>query len=412
VTTFRGCRAWWNSDDGWDLISQEYPVVIENSWAFGNGYINSGASRPADGNGNGFKAGSSKTGIRHIVRSNVAWGNAAAGFYANHSSGGNDWYNNTAYNNGTQYNLLASTWDADGNRTDGVTLSGARAHKMRNNVGFPNKNSYVSGYGVDTAFNTWDLSITPAAADFASVSDMGFMGPRQADGSLPNLDFMKLKAGSKLIDKGTNVGLPYVGAAPDLGAYEFGAVATGGTSGAGGAPSTGGAMATTGGAAGASTSGGTSGVGGARPSGGTLNGTGGAISTTGGSATGGRVSGSGGAPMSSGGMLGSGGTSNSGGTSVASGGSATTGGLPSTTTGGSGSGGVTAQGGAISAGGSANTGAFAGTTTGNPPADVPDSGSCSCSVPGGRESRSGGAATLVLLGLAWTRLRRRATRQA
>ncbi|MGC4070861.1 MAG: right-handed parallel beta-helix repeat-containing protein [Polyangiaceae bacterium] len=235
VTTFRGCRAWWNSDDGWDFISQEVPVVIENSWAMSNGYINSGTGRPADGNGNGFKAGSSKTGIRHIIRNNVAWGNRAAGYYANHSSGGNDWFNNTAYNNGTQFNLLASTWDSAGNRTDGVTLSGSRAHKMRNNIGFPNKNSYVDGYGVDTSFNTWDLKLTPAATDFAGVDASGSMGPRQADGSLPNLSFMKLSAGSKMIDKGTDVGLPFVGSSPDLGAYEYGATAnTGGTTGAGG----------------------------------------------------------------------------------------------------------------------------------------------------------------------------------
>ena len=52
--------------------------------------------------------GSSQTGIRHIVQNNVAWKNKAAGFYANHSSGGNTWYNNTSYMNGTQYNMLAS----------------------------------------------------------------------------------------------------------------------------------------------------------------------------------------------------------------------------------------------------------------------------------------------------------------
>jgi hypothetical protein len=34
---------------------------------------------------------------------------------------------------------------------------------------------------------------------------------------------MHLAAGSKLIDKGTNVGLPFTGAAPDLGAFEYGA---------------------------------------------------------------------------------------------------------------------------------------------------------------------------------------------
>ena len=30
-TIIRGCRAWWNSDDGYDLINQEVPVTVENS---------------------------------------------------------------------------------------------------------------------------------------------------------------------------------------------------------------------------------------------------------------------------------------------------------------------------------------------------------------------------------------------
>lgn len=216
-TIFRGCRAWWNSDDGWDFISQEVPVIVENSWAMGHGYINSGTGTA--GNGNGFKIGSSKTGIRHVVTNCVAWGNRASGFYANHSSGGNDWFNNTSYDNGTQFNMLASTWDAAGNRTDGVILMGALAHVMRNNVGYPNDNTNMQG--VDSQFNSWDLGLAPSDADFLSVSDEDFRGPRQADGSLPELDFLKLRAGSQLIDKGTEVGLPFNGEAPDLGAHEF-----------------------------------------------------------------------------------------------------------------------------------------------------------------------------------------------
>ncbi len=145
-TIIRGCRAWNNSDDGYDYISQEVPVITEGSFAMSNG-------RGSEGNGNGFKVGSSKTGVRHIVRNNVAWKNKAAGFYANHSSGGNTWLNNTAYNNRTQYNMLASPPD-DSSQT--IVLTGALAHKMRNNIGFPNKNSNMGG--VDTAFNTWDLN--------------------------------------------------------------------------------------------------------------------------------------------------------------------------------------------------------------------------------------------------------------
>lgn len=216
-TVFIGCRAWWNSDDGWDFISQEVPVVVEDSWAYGHGYIDSGNGTA--GNGNGFKIGSSKTGIRHVVRNCLAWGNRASGFYANHSSGGNDWFNNTSYDNGTQFNMLASTWDANGNRTDGVILMGELAHLMRNNVGYPNDNTNMQG--VDSEWNSWDLGLVPSDADFVSLSDEGMLGPRQPDGSLPNLDFLKLRAGSALIDAGTDVGLPFQGAAPDLGAEEF-----------------------------------------------------------------------------------------------------------------------------------------------------------------------------------------------
>ena len=185
----------------------------------GSGYINSGTGTA--GNGNGFKIGSSKTGIRHVVKNCVAWGNRASGFYANHSSGGNDWFNNTSYNNGTQYNMWASTWDSQGNRTDGVILMGDKVHVMRNNIGFPNDNNYIEGYGVDSQFNSWDLGLTPSQADFQSVSDADFMAPRNPDGSLPSLDFMKLSAGSQMIDQGTDVGIAFNGAAPDLGAYEY-----------------------------------------------------------------------------------------------------------------------------------------------------------------------------------------------
>ena len=232
-TIIRGCRAWLDSDDGYDLISQEVPVIIENSWAIQNGYANGGSTSPSSGNGNGFKVGSSQKGVRHIVRFNVAWKNKAAGFYANHSSGGNDWYNNTAYKNGTAYNMLASP---PGDSASTIILTGDKVHRMRNNVGYPNKNTNMGG--VDTMFNTWDLNIAETAADFVSTTDTGALGPRQADGSLPNIDFVRLKAGSPLIDKGTDVKLPFVGSAPDLGADEFGAVKpptnTGGTSSGGG----------------------------------------------------------------------------------------------------------------------------------------------------------------------------------
>ena len=74
--------------------------------------------------------------------------------------------------------------------------------------------------------NSWNLtSVTASEADFLSLDPALAKAPRQADGSLPNNNFARLISGSDLIDKGVDVGLPYNGIAPDLGAYEFGGTA-------------------------------------------------------------------------------------------------------------------------------------------------------------------------------------------
>src|SRR5690606_27181960 len=49
----------------------------------------------------------------------------------------------------------------------------------------------------------------------------GMRGPRKADGSLPDVDFLHLSKDSKLIDVGTDINLPFFGSAPDLGAFEY-----------------------------------------------------------------------------------------------------------------------------------------------------------------------------------------------
>ena len=393
-TTIRGCRAWIDSDDGYDFIYQEVPVTIENSFAIQCGYANGGTTSPADGNGNGFKMGSSGTGIRHIVQNNVAWKNKAAGFYANHSSGGNTWYNNTSYQNGTQYNMLASSFAADGRTiaTAVITLTGAKAHIMRNNIGFPNKNSNMNG--VDTQFNTWDLGITPADSDFASVSDTGCTGPREADGSVPKAcNFLKLAAGSRMIDKGTNVGLPFVGANPDLGAYEYGAVPTAGTGGTTGA------------------NGGSTGTGGSAGKGG---GSGGSTGKGGGTDNGGK-----GGSTSSGGSIGSGGEStatppeSTGGTNdtggmlaEATGGATTTGGINATGGAGLDSGGniATATGG-TSTGSGAGAGGTTGTGAGSPAGGAAGASGRGCAV--GSSSSRGRMAAFLMLGALSLLVRRR-----
>ena len=62
--------------------------------------------------------------------------------------------------------------------------------------------------------------MTVNASDFLSLDTTQILAARQADGSLAEGTLLRLAAGSPLIDAGTDVGLTYTSAAPDLGCYE------------------------------------------------------------------------------------------------------------------------------------------------------------------------------------------------
>ncbi len=214
ANVFRGCRAWWNADDGYDLISTYSPVTIENSWAWRNGYM-PGTTTSA-GNGVGFKVGGfgaeyDAGAVKHTVRFSVAFLNKAAGFYSNHHPVANDYFNNTSYGNHPDFNMR------------GIDAGGAAVGRgnLRNNIAYTGTLT-ANMSGTTASHNSWNLPVTLNDAQFQSVSTSGWDAPRQADGSLPVLPHLRLAPHSGLIDKGTNVGLPYHGTAPDLGAFEQG----------------------------------------------------------------------------------------------------------------------------------------------------------------------------------------------
>ena len=71
-------------------------------------------------------------------------------------------------------------------------------------------------------YDGYDFTVyKPRMHDFESISIEELKASRQADGSLPDVNFLKLKENSDLIDKGIDVGLPFLGKAPDLGAFEI-----------------------------------------------------------------------------------------------------------------------------------------------------------------------------------------------
>jgi len=211
---FRGCRAWANTDDGFDLINAFSPVTIEYSWAWDHGYLPGTRTSLPAGNGNGIKAGGyggkyEGGGVRHVVRFSVAFGNKVNGFYANHHPSALDFYNNTAFENGTDFNML-------GIAPDGSPVNFGR---LRNNLS-PKPKSAQKVDGTDSANNSWDLMGSVPDAEFEGVSTLGWDAPRKPDGSLPDVPNFRPRAGSALVDKGVDVGLPFKGKAPDLGAFE------------------------------------------------------------------------------------------------------------------------------------------------------------------------------------------------
>ena len=219
---YRGCRAWFNSDDGYDCISAFEPTVFENCWAFYNGYSTQFASL---GDGNGFKAGGygarAVAGLpdsipRNSIRFCLAVRNKANGFYSNHHLQGSNWINNTAYGNAVNYNMLNRLPD---NKTD---VPGYH-HLLRNNLGYRARTAELSNINTgssDTLHNYFNLFPPVASTDFVSLDESQLTAPRQPDGSLPQIDFMKPRPTGRLVNRGAKLEFPYKGPAPELGCFE------------------------------------------------------------------------------------------------------------------------------------------------------------------------------------------------
>ncbi|MFT3753303.1 MAG: right-handed parallel beta-helix repeat-containing protein [Paludibacter sp.] len=220
---FRGCRAWFNSDDGYDCIRAAETVTFDHCWAFYNGYDTNFKNL---GDGNGFKAGG--WGLEkddrvpdsipmHVIQFCMAVRNRANGFYSNHQPGGSYWYNNTAYLNGTNFNML--------NRTADITADvPGYNHVLKNNLSFAPRTydtQWIDSAKCEVAFNSFNMPHKISKTEFVSIDQSLLVSPRSADGNLPNIDFLRLKSNSRLIDKGVSVGFPYKGKAPDIGAFEY-----------------------------------------------------------------------------------------------------------------------------------------------------------------------------------------------
>ena len=223
------CRAWNNSDDGWDFFQRvsTSQTIIENCICIENGpptYNMTNHPRyetdkawfdskvgttmtdrygqtititlenyPCQGNGNGFKLGGGYTNHNVLIHHCLAVGNYARGFDQNNNDGTMYVYNCSAYNNNTNYGFTT----AYGTNT------------LRNNISLQSQksDSYKSKTVAANDHNSWNSGFSVSTSDFQSLNQN-------------ESTFMHLKAGSKLIDAGVDVNLGFNGSAPDLGCYE------------------------------------------------------------------------------------------------------------------------------------------------------------------------------------------------
>ncbi|MGB8375106.1 MAG: hypothetical protein WCE57_07290, partial [Salegentibacter sp.] len=182
--------------------------TYENCWSFNNGYLKDGTK--GKGDGNGFKTGGSDNKERK--------------------------HNATYYRCISTHNV-ADGFDHNSNRGT-VKILNCSATGNGRNIAFAEKNELEKIVIINTLVlgdlgkynaevekvehNSWQMDFKVGPKDFVSLDRSQLSAPRESDGSLPHIDFMRPKKGSKLIDVGEVLDKNYEGKAPDLGAIEAG----------------------------------------------------------------------------------------------------------------------------------------------------------------------------------------------
>jgi pectate disaccharide-lyase len=249
---FIGCRAWENSDDGWDFYMTHYTIYIDSCWTMGNGNpalittndpdweYGQKNTAPTDweGDGNGFKLGGDDWAAKHQVRNCIAFDgySTGAGFSENNNADSLFIFNCVSFQNMKNFRVRAYPSD------------------LRNCISFDPKvggesQMYELADGSTSRNNSWDSinGATPLVpyknfvqttvySQFLSTSKTDFRTTREADGSLPKNGFGKLVMGSMFIDKGTSIvrGMDpsslksfdmtltgFYGTSVDMGAWEY-----------------------------------------------------------------------------------------------------------------------------------------------------------------------------------------------
>ncbi len=217
---YDGCRAWLNSDDGWDSFcfngAGDGYINYNKCWAFENG-----AWGGFVGNGCGFKTGVTSVaaigGVQRTLTNCMAFNNSGAGYDESQDLSYGYSIPHVIYNCVSYNNVVGFDFDAQAGN-----FGSFNADIIKNCVSYKDGNVSWKNFPNNIVSNNWFQ--TDGFDDyFASLDASQAKEKRQADGSLPVMTFMHLTdLATPLIDEGADVGIAYAGKGPDIGAFEMG----------------------------------------------------------------------------------------------------------------------------------------------------------------------------------------------
>ena len=244
---FFGCRAWNNSDDGYDVFFKKTggfednkTIIMEYCLAYENGIMNGSAT---SGNGNGFKMGSDQGRMNVILNRCLAVRNLNKGFDQNHNSGDIIMNNCTGIGQtdvgGKSYSYRIYEALASGSVCEiqnSIAINDRLTTDKTESEG--GKRGVWGRFEVTVASKEEACDWKAAPECFLAMNQPGqLIAERQEDGTLPEVDYahINLETGAQYVDAGVTVeanaekyaaadivipAIEFAGQAPDLGAYE------------------------------------------------------------------------------------------------------------------------------------------------------------------------------------------------
>lgn len=258
---FVGCRAWENADDGWDFYMTHFPIYLDSCWTMGNGNEELIKNDPDwewgqkngignvswQGDGNGFKLGGNGWAAKHQINNCIAFDGYAtgAGFSENNNADSLFIFNCLSFYNIKNYRVRAYPSDIRNCISFHQKPNGGGQSALydiaEGSIEMNNSWNSIDGEAPMVPYKDANNKVFDQESiydEFISLSKEDFLAPREADGSLPNNGFGRLKPDSRFVDKGCNQvkgiskethqpfvidfvpGVDYFGPAKDLGAYE------------------------------------------------------------------------------------------------------------------------------------------------------------------------------------------------